>query len=81
MPESVDHISVQAMRDLVASGEAKPLFLEFDIGPTSYNGRWWHVPSDAPKDADYVVASPERSVEFDTSRERLDRIDDFLSQQ
>lgn len=81
MSEAVDRISVQAMRELVTSGEAKPLFIEFDIGPTSYDGRWWHIPSEAPKDADYVVASPERAAEFDRSRERLDRIDTFLSQQ
>lgn len=55
------------------------MFAEFDVGPTFYAGRWWHIPNDAPADADYVPAGPQLAKSFECTRTRLDRIDAFMA--
>jgi hypothetical protein len=56
------------------------LLAGFAIGPTTYDGRWWHVPNDAPDDAPYVPADPRLAAEFDRLAERSARIDAYLSE-
>lgn len=79
MPAGTDRVSVARMRELVRAGEARPLFAEFDVGPTECAGQWWHIPNDAPGGADYVPAGSELAETFDQTRVRLDRIDAFLA--
>lgn len=79
MAESAQRVSVTRMRELVKAGDARPMFVEFDVGPTSYDGQWWHIPNDAPQDADYEPADPGLAESFEQTRGRLDKIDAFLA--
>jgi hypothetical protein len=72
-------IPAAAMGELVAAGQAKPLLTGFDVSPTSYDGRWWYVPSGSDDDADYLLADADLSANFDRLRERADRLDAFLA--
>ena len=74
---NAEQLSVESMRDLVLSGEARPLFVEFDIGPTSYAGQWWHVPAGADG-GEYVHVDAEYAERLDQMRTRLAGIDAFL---
>lgn len=74
---NAEQISVETMRELVLSDEARPMFVEFDIGPTSYAGQWWHVPTDSISGR-YVVVDAEHAERLDQMRTRLAGIDAFL---
>jgi hypothetical protein len=67
------------MRQLVESRRAQPLLAGYGVGPMFHEGAWWYVPRGAAAGADYVLAGPELSVEFDRIRARIDRIDGFLA--
>jgi len=73
-------LSSDAMRQLVDSGDAKALLVGFEVGPTRYADAWWYVPSDAGDGADYVVAGPDMSAEFDRLQARSDKIDALLAE-
>ncbi|MEU4192237.1 hypothetical protein AB0E69_10080 [Kribbella sp. NPDC026611] len=68
-------LSAEEVRELVQSGAATPLLGGTEVGPTWYDDHWWFVPSDAPDDADYEVAGPELSAEFDRLRVRAEAIE------
>lgn len=56
-------IPVAEMASLIESGEAIPLFPEYDVGPTWLERTWWHVPQQGDHE-NYEPASPELGQEF-----------------
>ncbi|TDD61177.1 hypothetical protein E1263_08295 [Kribbella antibiotica] len=58
------------LQELIRTGAAAPLLAGTEIGPTWYDGQWWHIPGDAPDDADYELADAELSAQFDSLRRR-----------
>lgn len=63
------------MRELIDGGEAKPMLVGMEVGPTFYDGRWWYVPVEAAEDADYRPADPEQAESFDKLSRRAEAVD------
>lgn len=74
------YLSADVVRELVESGAATPLLAGTDVGPTWYADRWWYVPTDAADGADYLLAGPELSEEFDRLRVRVQAIEDVQAE-
>lgn len=56
-------IPVAQMQSLMATEDATPLLGEYDVGPTWYDGVWWHVPT-GELDQGFVRADVESSRDY-----------------
>ena len=72
-PAEPGRISVADMDELIAAGEARPIFPEFDVGPTFYERLWWAVPQGAGELVrGYAVVSDEDQLELTAMFLRLE---------
>ncbi|TDW21548.1 hypothetical protein [Kribbella kalugense] len=74
------HLSADVVRELIRTGEAKPLLAGTEVGPTWYADHWWYVPVGAADGADYQPADRELSAEFDRLRVRAQAIEDVQAE-
>lgn len=63
-------IPVADLEVLVVAGEAMPLFPEFAVGPTWYEGLWWVIPA-GQWDLGFTVASEADQAELSATFLRL----------
>ncbi|MFF0345671.1 hypothetical protein [Kribbella sp. NPDC004875] len=74
------NLSAAAVRELVRTGEARPMLAGTEVGPTWYDGRWWYVPADAEEGADYQPAGPELAARFDKLRARAQAVEEVQAE-
>ncbi|MEU4192239.1 hypothetical protein AB0E69_10090 [Kribbella sp. NPDC026611] len=67
-------LTAAVVRDLIDAGDAVQLLPSTDVGPVSWDGQWWYVPSDAADDGDYRAAGPALAEQLDELRVRADRV-------
>ena len=70
-----DYVTQDRMRELIDSGEATPMLVGMEVGPTFYADSWWYIPAEAAEDADYRQADPEQAERFDKLRRRAEAAD------
>jgi hypothetical protein len=70
-----DYVTQDRMRELIDRGDATPMLVGMEVGPTRYDGRWWYIPIEAADDADYEPADPEKAERFDKLRRRAEAAD------
>jgi hypothetical protein len=70
-----DYVTQDRMRELIDAGEATPMLVGMEIGPTFYDDRWWYIPTEAADDADYQPADPEKAERFDSLKRRADAVE------
>lgn len=72
MPDETGEISTAQMDAFVRAGTATALLPAFDVGPTRYADRWWHVPHGNPG---YVIAGPDDAARYAEIGERATRLE------
>lgn len=74
---SAERISLEDMAALIESEQAEPLITAFDIGPTRYADRWWHLPDGQQT---YQPVTAAQAELLDAAKIESDRADTVLAE-